>query len=99
MSPELKVIFFGSHGHVQKSENHANAGFSGFSKLNENELVPNEVTLFYGACRHTLFFKFTVNMAPQTPDHKPVFFLDFLGSYMGDLLFLSFSLGQTSSHA
>ena len=33
MSPKLKIIGFGSHGHVRKSENHENEGFSGFPKV------------------------------------------------------------------
>ena len=33
MSPEFKIIGLGSHGHVQKSENHEHEGLSGFPKV------------------------------------------------------------------
>ena len=36
VGPELTLFGFGSHGHVHKSENHANDGFSGFP---QNEKV------------------------------------------------------------
>ena len=32
MSPKINKIGFGSHGHVRKSENHENDGFSGSPK-------------------------------------------------------------------
>ena len=34
MSPKMKIIGFGSHGHGQKSRNHENQGFSGSHIMN-----------------------------------------------------------------
>ena len=34
VSPKLEIIGFGSHGHVRKSEDHEDEGFSGFTKMN-----------------------------------------------------------------
>ena len=43
MYPKLKIIGFGSHGHVQKSDNHENDGFPGFSQSEIDKLlVQNE---------------------------------------------------------
>ena len=52
---KLKVIGLGSHGHVQKSRNHGNDGFSDFPKRHPKRLlVENEAESFYRAFE--LFF-------------------------------------------
>ena len=65
MSPKLPNIGLLSHGHVPKSENHANERGIRFSH-NEAEklLVQNETEQFYGAFE--LFFsRFTLKIPPK----------------------------------
>ena len=50
VSPKFKIIGFGSRGHNQKSEKHANDGGLGFFQdWIEKVLVRNEAESFYGA--------------------------------------------------
>ena len=51
LSSEFKVIGFGSHGHVQKSENHENEGFSGSPKMN-----PKTCRIHLGRTRKPVIF-------------------------------------------
>ena len=46
MSPQIKIIGFGSHGHVQKSRNHEDDGFSVFPIMKAKQ-YESEITYSY----------------------------------------------------
>ena len=64
MFPKINNIGFGSHGHVQRSEDHENDGLSGFPNEIEKVLVRSEAEQIYGA--FGLFFSIYL----QTNDKK-----------------------------
>ena len=61
MSPKMQIIGFGSHGHVPKSRNHANGGFSSSAimiSLIQNVHLPSmlepiRLGMLEHACLHT----------------------------------------------
>ena len=72
MSPKSKIIGLGSHGHVQKSENHANYGFSGFprekSKRYQSELKQNNSRELLGH----IFLKIHSDNSPSGPPRPQI---------------------------
>ena len=83
MDPKLKTIGFGSHGHVQKSENREHEGFLGYSKVKSkryySRVKQNNSTELSG---HSFLKIYSRNGPPEPPDptsgfpRETFFFLD-----------------------
>ena len=67
MSPEIDDIGFGSHGHVEKSENHENEGFPGFPKKIREVTSPKCSRIILRSFWANLLIKFTMKIALPTP--------------------------------
>ena len=70
MSPEIKIIGFGSHGHVQESRNHTNDGFSlsptDNSESYESKTKQNNSTELFAISFH----KFPIQMSQKMPNNR-----------------------------
>ena len=90
----MRLIVFGSHGHVPKSENHEHEGCSGFSQSEiEQLIVQNGAELILRGFWATLSKELTVKMALQTPQTPNP---DFPGFSTGNQIL--FGLGVHTQH-
>ena len=76
VSPEIDNIGFGSHGHVRKSENHANDGFLG-SPQKKLKMKQNNYTELSGYSFNNICSENNVKIEETCLNHLPMISYDF----------------------